>query len=129
MKGEIVEEIRLSVVKRKRSRRPWQSCDPNSVTSSSFASSLDMTALPISGHQRGSMGTVVCQTDPPWPSSPPSTSITEPLARLALLHTCELRLATNMEPAWAWIKTTRLAMCNKSTRICPLINMNTMSQC
>lgn len=83
MKGEIVEEIRLNVVKRKRSQRPWQSCDPNSVTSSSFTSSPNMTALPISRPQRGSMGTVVCQTDPPCPPphpQPPSTSITRPLA-------------------------------------------------
>lgn len=49
MKGAIVEEIRMSVVKRKRSQRPWQSCDPSSVTSSSFASSLNMTALPSLG--------------------------------------------------------------------------------
>lgn len=53
MKGAIVEEIRLSVVKRKGSQRFWQSCDPGSVTSSSFASSLNMTALPISGPPEG----------------------------------------------------------------------------
>lgn len=53
MKGAIVEEIRLSVVKRKGSPRFWQSCDPSSVTSSSFASSLNMTALPISGPPGG----------------------------------------------------------------------------
>lgn len=58
MKRAILEEIRLSVVKRKRSQRFWQSCDPSSGTSSSFASSLNMTAIPISGPPRG---TFVCQ--------------------------------------------------------------------
>lgn len=56
MKGAIAGEIRLSVVKRKRSRGPWQSYDPSSVTSSSFASSLDMTALPISRTLEGQHG-------------------------------------------------------------------------
>ena len=80
MKGEIVEEISLRVVKRKRSQRPWQSCDPNSVTSSSFASSLDMTALPISRPQRGSMGTVFAKltlhgSSPPNQLPPPLPSL------------------------------------------------------
>lgn len=75
MKGAIVKEIRLSVVKGKKSCRLWQSCDPNSVTSLSFASSLNMTALPVFGPQRGSAGTFVCQTDPPNDHAVPLLSL------------------------------------------------------